>query len=137
VSAAISEEGIPRRILATWHAGFFNMVVSYDLLYELEAVLLRPYFRDKLTYSDVLAYVSWIREGAEILHERQYLAEVPERSEEGVSADPDDDYLYYLALDWRADFLVSGDPHLLQIPGDQVRILSPRRFWDDVLVLRL
>ena len=42
VSAAISAEGIPRRILSTWHAGFFEMVVSYDLLYELEAVLLRP-----------------------------------------------------------------------------------------------
>lgn len=27
------------------------MVTSYDLLYELEAVLLRPKFRAKLTYS--------------------------------------------------------------------------------------
>jgi predicted nucleic acid-binding protein len=74
VSAAISGEGIPRRILGTWHAGFFTMVVSYDLLYELEAVLLRPYFRDKLTYSDVLAYVSWIREGAGLYETYAYKA---------------------------------------------------------------
>jgi putative PIN family toxin of toxin-antitoxin system len=136
VSAAISREGIPRRILGTWHAGFFTMVVSYDLLYELEAVLLRPYFRDKLTYSDVLAYVSWIREGAGLYESYAYKA--PRRSgEERVSADPDDDYLYYLALDTMADYLVSGDSDLLQVSSDRVSILSPRRFWDDVLVPRL
>jgi hypothetical protein len=38
------------------------MVVSYDLLYELEAVLLRPWFRSKLAFSDVLEYVIWLRE---------------------------------------------------------------------------
>lgn len=131
VSAAISTRGIPRRILGTWHAGFFEIVVSYDLLYELEAVLLRPYFRDKLTYSDVLDYVSWINDGG-ALYEPY---EPYDRSgEEGVSADPDDDYLYYLALDCGAGFLVSGDSHLLEIPKAQVRILSPRRFWEDVLV---
>ena len=112
------------------------MVVSYDLLYELEAVLLRPYFRDKLTYSDVLAYVSWIREGAGLYESYAYKA--PRRSgEERVSADPDDDYLYYLALDTMADYLVSGDSDLLQVSSDRVSILSPRRFWDDVLVPRL
>ncbi len=38
------------------------MVVSYDLLYELEAVLLRDKFRRRLAVSDVLEYVLWIRE---------------------------------------------------------------------------
>ena len=112
------------------------MLVSYDLLYELEAVLLRPYFRDKLTYLDVLAYVSWIREGAELYE--SYAYQVPRRKgEEPVSADPEDDYLYYLALDTMADYLVSGDSHLLQISSDRVSILSPRRFWEDVMVPRL
>ena len=40
------------------------MLVSYELLYELEAVLLRPKFRSKLTVSDVLTYVRWLRKGA-------------------------------------------------------------------------
>ena len=85
MSAAISKEGIPHRILGTWHTGFFAMLVSCDLLYELEAVLLRPYFRDKLTYSDVLAYVSWIRDGAELYE--SYAYQVPRRKgEERVSA---------------------------------------------------
>ena len=39
-----------RLILEAWHTGWFEMLVSYDQLYELEAVLMRPYFRSKLTY---------------------------------------------------------------------------------------
>ena len=79
--------------------------------------------------------MSWISEGAKQLYEPY---EPPDKSgEEGMSADPDDDYLYYLALDSGADFLVSGDSHLLEIPRAQVSILSPRRFWDEVLVPRL
>lgn len=39
VSAAISAGGPPHRILEAWRAGRFEMLVSYDLLYELEAVL--------------------------------------------------------------------------------------------------
>lgn len=105
------------------------MLVSYDLLHELEAVLMRPYFLDRLTYSDVLAYVRWIGEKAELL-------ELPEEPE-SVSADPDDDYLVNLALAWGDILLVSGDRHLLDIEDERVRVLSPRRFWDDVLLPRL
>jgi hypothetical protein len=58
--------------------------------------------------------------------------ELPDRSgEEGVSTNPHDDYR---TLDCGADFLVSGDSDLLQIPEAHVRILSPRPFWEDVLV---
>lgn len=131
MSAAISAEGIPRRILGAWQAGFFRMYVSYDLLHELESVLLRPYFLDRLTYSDVLAYVQWIGDGGD-------LADLPEDAEdERVSTDPDDDYLVNLALVYDADYLVSGDRHLLQIEDERIRVLSPRAFWDGVLVPRL
>lgn len=40
------------------------MIVYYDLLHELETVLLRDWFRRKLTVSDVLEYVLWLRERA-------------------------------------------------------------------------
>lgn len=129
MSAAISAEGIPRRILGAWHAGFFEVYASYDLLYELEAVLLRPKFRSRVTYLDVLAYVQWVREGS-VFSEGLF-----EREVERVSADPDDDYLFDLALG--LDYLVSGDPHLLQMDDERVTVLSPRAFWDNVLVPRL
>ena len=62
ISAAISADGAPRALLLYWYLGRFQILVSYDLLYELEAVLLRPKFRSKLTVSDVLTYVRWLRE---------------------------------------------------------------------------
>jgi predicted nucleic acid-binding protein len=103
------------------------MLISYDLLYELEAVLLRPWFRRKLTYSDVLEYVLWIREGATLVAE-----ETPGVTVEG-SPDPGDDYLFSLAF-IEQSYLVSGDPHISETEAlGPFQILTPRRFWDDVL----
>jgi putative PIN family toxin of toxin-antitoxin system len=123
----ISAHGPPARILNSWHAGLFEMIVSYELLHELETVLLRDWFRRKLTVSDVLEYVLWLREGAT-------LAVNPARTtvEEGVSSDPDDDYLYALSLESAAD-LVSGDPHLLELgKSGPVRVFSPREFIEEL-----
>jgi putative PIN family toxin of toxin-antitoxin system len=109
------------------------MVVSYDLLYELEAVLLRPYFRSKLTYSDVLEYVLWLREGA------VFVADAPPLEDWLLArfADPDDAYLMALAKEYRADYLITGDRGLLgtsgllasatlDLPG--LAVLTPRDF---------
>lgn len=53
----ISARGGPRQVLAAWYSGRFEMIVSYALLYELEAVLMRPWFRRKLAFSDIVEYV--------------------------------------------------------------------------------
>ncbi len=98
------------------------MVVSYDLLYELEAVLLRDKFRRKLTVGDVLEYVLWIREGATL---------VEAGSITPVGPDPDDDYLVNLASESQADYLVSGDPDLQDlVMGDLPPVLTPRQFLE-------
>ncbi len=52
VSAAISR-GAPHELLIGWYSGLYDLVVSYRLLYELEAVLLREKFRSKLSYFEV------------------------------------------------------------------------------------
>jgi uncharacterized protein len=125
VSAAISTRGKPRELLVAWYSGSFEMVVSYDLLYELEAVLLLDKFRSKLTVSDVLEYVLWIRERSNFVEESPVVAE--------VSPDPDDNYLYALALALMvSDFLASGDPHLLDLRGGPVRVVTPREFLEQI-----
>lgn len=120
VSAAISR-GAPHELLIGWHSGLYELVVSYQLLYELEAVLLREKFRSKLSFSEVLEYVVWLRERATLVEEQRI---------ERVTGDPDDDYLIALARESGADFLVSGDKrHVLglrlQAPP---KIASPREF---------
>jgi putative PIN family toxin of toxin-antitoxin system len=137
ISAAISAAGAPRALLVYWYLGRFQMLVSYDLLYELEAVLLRPKFRSKLTVSDVLTYVRWLREGAMFVHDAPPL-------EEWLLArlsDPDDAYLMALAREYRADYLVTGDRGLLgmsdlfasdtlDLPG--LAVLTPRDFLQHI-----
>jgi predicted nucleic acid-binding protein len=50
-----------------------------------------------------------------------------------VSPDPDDNYLYALALALMvSDFLASGDPHLLDLRGGPVRVVTPREFLEQI-----
>jgi putative PIN family toxin of toxin-antitoxin system len=99
------------------------MIVSYELLHELETVLLRDWFRRRLTVSDVLEYVLWLRERATLV-DTDIIAE--------VSPDPDDNNLYALGLAAGAD-LISGDPHLLASgKSGPVRVFSPREFIEDL-----
>lgn len=93
-------------------AGQIEMIVSYDLLLEIETVLLRDKFRKKLTVSDVLSYVEYLRERATFLEARQ-----PERTPGGpLVPDPDDEYLVHLAEDAQADCIVTGDKDFRELP---------------------
>jgi putative PIN family toxin of toxin-antitoxin system len=89
------------------------MIVSYDLLYELEAVLMRPWFRRKLAFSDVVEYVMWVRERA------TFVPDAPPLKDWLVEqlSDPDDAYLMALAKEYRADYLITGDRGLLRAAG--------------------
>ncbi len=118
---------MPHRIILAWRFGAFEMLVSYALLYELEAVLLRGWFRRKLTYADVLEYVTWLSHGATLAEEGTTVR---------ISCDPDDDYPLALARSSGADCLVSGDPDLSSIEDERlgVRLLTPRTFYEAFVV---
>lgn len=90
------------------------MVVSQDLLYELEAVLLREWFRRKLTIAEVLRYVMLLSDRATVMTQ-------PEGPRIEDIPDPDDHYLAHLAEAADANHLVSGD-------GDLPAAISPRAF---------
>jgi uncharacterized protein len=107
VSAAITSNGTPRRLLDVWRGGDIELVVSPALLTELRRVLLRPKFRRYLSLEEVERFVALIRREAEL---RTDPPEVP-----AVSADPKDDYLLALARATRVRFLVSGDAHLTDL----------------------
>ena len=92
-------------MLGFWMTGQFEMVVSYDLLLELETVLLREKFRKKLTVADILSYVEYLREHATVVQPRQ----VERFPRDPLVPDPDDEYLVHLAEDAQADRIVSGD----------------------------
>lgn len=124
VSARISfgGEGAPASVLLAWFEGRFEMIVSEDLLGELERVLLRPKFRRYTTPEEVTEYV-------ELLRRTAILKSGPTVSR-SFTPDPKDDYLVALSRSSGAHFLVAGDPHLTQLSNPQPPVLAPRTFLE-------
>ena len=127
VSAWVSPHGFPRRILDAADEGRFEMVVSQKLLGELSDVLSRQRMRRYGPPDLAEAHVRRAERAGTWV-------EVDEEPERLVPEDPKDDYLVALALASDADYIVSGDPHLVSPSAgtslDQVtaRVLTPRQF---------
>lgn len=122
MSGVIAPHGAPRRILEAWHAGQFTMVTSEDIIAEVTHVLRYPRIcgRYNLTEDDIAAVVDSLSTDAEVV---AGLYEVRR------SADPTDDMFLACALEGRAEYIVSGDRHLLGIGSYHgVLIVTPRRF---------
>jgi uncharacterized protein len=107
VSAAISPAGPPRQILTAWTNERFELIASPALLDELANVLARPKLQRFITTVLAVAFIDGLATDATIL------TDPPEPPR--VSPDPDDDYLIALARATAADYLVSGDRHLLDL----------------------
>ena len=122
VSAAISAAGPPRQIVSAWVDGRFELIASPALLEELSDVLARPRFRRFISIATAGDFIDGLAEDAEILDDPP--------AQPGLSPDPDDDYLITLARAAKADYLVSGDRHLLDLTDPDPPVLTPRQFLD-------
>jgi putative PIN family toxin of toxin-antitoxin system len=125
VSAAISPAGPPRQILSAWIQERFELIASPALLEELVDVLARPKFRRFITTSVAAEFIDGLATDAIVV------ADPPE-----VSPDPDDDYLIALARVAGADYLISGDRHLLDLTDPDAPVLTPRQFLDLLETMR-
>ena len=121
VSAAIST-GPPRQIVAAWIDGRFELVASPTLLGELRDVLTRPKLRPWVAPALAHEFVDGLAEGAVMLDDSD--------QPRPVSPDADDDYLLELGRAAAADYLVSGDRHLLGLADPTPSVLTPRQFLD-------
>lgn len=124
VSAAVSPAGPPRQILTAWTNERFELIVSPSVLDELADVLARPKFRRFITTATAVAFIDGLAADAIIV------TDPPDPP--SVSPDPDDDYLIVLARAARADYLVSGDRHLLDLTDPHPPVLTPRQFLDQL-----
>lgn len=119
VSALLSRDGAPARILAAWLDGAFELIVSEGLIMELRRALAYPKLRARITEPEADEFISILFRGAVVVPDP---ADPPPFS----SADPNDDYLIALAASSDA-MLVSGDGHLLDL-ADRAPIHAPREF---------
>lgn len=123
ISASLAPKGIPAALLDAWTQERFELVVSPQLLAELEDVLSRERLRRWLTQEEADFFVTRVRLGAT-------LVEDPPPPSSPSTPDPDDDYLVALAQATGADYLVSGDPHLTELPDPVPPVLTPHQLLD-------
>jgi putative PIN family toxin of toxin-antitoxin system len=125
VSGILSPKGAPAKVLTAWQAEQFHLVLSEAVLDEINRVLHYPRIATRHRWSEErlqgfiedLAHLAMMTPGATQL---AVIAEDP----------PDDRYLE-CAIEGEADYIVSGDQHLLELGKYQgIRILTPRAFLD-------
>ena len=125
VSAAVHPGGPPGRIIERFlRTAAFALVLSPAIVEEV----LRA-----LAYPKVRRYVRRDLDPALWFEDLVVLAELVPGAYQlsGVSQDPDDDKYLAAAVEGRATFVVTGDPHLVAVGEyDGIRIVSPRAFLD-------
>ena len=125
VAALITPAGVCGRVLRAALDDDYTLVVSPELLAELEDVLLREKFRPYLSEGEAAIAKSLLARVAEL------------RADPGdvsrISPDPDDDYLIALARAAQVDYLVSGDGDLVQLAQVEPPIVTPREFLERLL----
>ena len=119
ISALLSRDGVPARLLRAWLDGVFELIVSDRLLAELERAFAYPKLRKRVEPSEAIEFIELLRRGAR-LHDD------PDDPPSVRSPDPGDDYVIALAEIAQA-LIVSGDRHLLGL-AEQAPVLSPADF---------
>jgi uncharacterized protein len=101
--------GSPRAVLNAARAGSADLFSSPALVAELQDVLARGKFAERLRGANVSA--------DRLVLEFAALARMvnPVTIDPVIQADPDDDSVLACAATAKADFIVSGDSHLLQL----------------------
>lgn len=123
VSAFISpRKAAPALLMDALLDGHFEMVVSPTLIAELTDVLGREKFAAHAADGRAAAFIAVLLDRAEMVQDA-----APGSLK---TADEDDDYLIALAQGHKADAVVSGDGHLLEVTSSDLPVLTPRELAD-------
>ena len=121
VSALLIKKSVARRAFdKAREAG--DILLSFEIIEELSDVLGRPAFDRYLDEDDRMQFLT-------LLVKEATLVEVTERIKE--CRDPKDDKFLELAVNGKADFIISGDEDLQVLnPFRKIAIISPREFLE-------
>lgn len=117
------KRGYYRKILDLWLKERFELLTSNEILDEVFEVLSRP----KFNFSP-----EEIIELGELLYERAIMVEPKE--ELNVCPDPDDNKFLECAIEGKAHYLVTGDPHLKDMEKyEEIEIVPGSFFLREVI----
>jgi uncharacterized protein len=102
--------------------GFFDWLISEELLAELLLTLRKPRLAHLFKPEDIREMLGLLQTDAEWVTLRSRIV---------ASRDPDDDVVLGCAVDGQADAIVTGDKDLLSLKSfRKIPILTPRQFLD-------
>jgi putative PIN family toxin of toxin-antitoxin system len=123
VSGIISPKGAPRKILDLARKEVFKVVTSLSINYETLNVLHRAYLYTKYNLTEeIIDDISlFLYEGTVLMEDRYAVSK--------IKKDPEDNKFIACALEGEADYIVSGDEHLLGLKHYRgIQIVDARGF---------
>jgi len=127
ISALLSRGGHCEEILRKCIEGELLLCSCNEILNELERVIRYPEIRRKHRLSE-----EKMKDYIEFQKEFSYLIEIP-NNVNLVKAHPPDSIFLLCALEANADYIISGDNHLLGLKSyKSIRIITPKEFLDSL-----
>jgi putative PIN family toxin of toxin-antitoxin system len=110
ISGLFAGKGYSTQLQDLWVSGVFELAVSENILKEIENTLLKPHIHKRLFLEDgeEASIISLIREKATVVTADLYQTDK-------IKTDPSDNKFLACALEVKADYIVSGDNHLLEL----------------------
>jgi putative PIN family toxin of toxin-antitoxin system len=126
VGSLLVRQGLPARVLDAWRERQFLLVISPAIIAEIEPTLRYPRIRRKYTVADDDL------DGLRTLLERDALLVPGDAAIKGAIPDaPADERVLACAVEAGADFIVSGDRHLLDLGSRRgILVLTVREFLE-------
>jgi putative PIN family toxin of toxin-antitoxin system len=123
ISRAIKAAGIPARLFRYWQDGVFELLISEEILAECRRVMAYPHTmkRHRYTKEQIDELIEALREFATVVQ--------PDEVLDAVSADASDNRILECAVAGEADYVITGDKHLLSLQNYRgILILAPATF---------
>ena len=123
ISSLIGREGFSAKLINAWRRHKFTLVINRDIFEEIKRVFYYPRIMKArgLDKGEVEAFIDFIEKRAIILSNTPMVDVIKE--------DPDDNSVLAAALKAKADYIVSGDAHLLELKNYQgIPIVTVKEF---------
>lgn len=126
VSAFLKSTGHPAKLLDLFKEGVFEVVISPSIIEEMECVLNYPRLQKYhgRTRQEIKQFLALFKD---------LCINIPVENKRGiiVEDDPTDDKYVVCAIEGDADFIISGDKHLLNLGSyKNIKILTVRKFLE-------
>lgn len=116
--------GPPYQILKAWREGRMELLISDEIFSEYQRV--GELLSNNFPKVDLGPFLELLAINTDIV--------MPEKLQEPVCEDPDDDKFFACALSGESKIIISGDKHLLKVSEYKgIKVLRPREFVDEYL----